>query len=214
VFSFFVYAFQSEKEYSSLQLRSQHHFRISPEYISPDDIRKVLAGAGMVDEPEIPFPQADRFDRVVDLLGLLVECERSESDITQNYNFDQRQTLYYTSAGRYLGLIGQSGDRYFLTAQGEEIMRMPYKRKYMALVEKILRHRVFREVVTAVITHSRPVAKYEVVQIMKECGLYRVSGESTYWRRAQTVIKWVEWILNLQNDYKVQNLFSNASLRS
>jgi hypothetical protein len=42
-----------------------------------------------VKEPELPFPQADRFDRVINLCELLKQKGfLSKEEITQNYDFD------------------------------------------------------------------------------------------------------------------------------
>lgn len=59
-----------------------------------------------MEEPKLPFPQADSFERVINLCELLKQKGFiSKNDITQNYDFDYRQTNYYSSAARYLGLI-------------------------------------------------------------------------------------------------------------
>ena len=34
---------------------------------------------------------------------------------------------------------------------------------------------------------------------MKSCNLTNINSDETFYRRAQTVITWVEWILNLNN---------------
>ena len=37
----------------------------------------------------------------------------------------------------------------------------------------------------------------EIEEIMKNNNLYNIDSESTYFRRASTVISWVDWIVNL-----------------
>src|SRR5690606_12713234 len=105
IFSFFIYEFVDPSRYNSLRLVEQKDFIISHEEVELDDIIEVFHTVQSVAEPEIPFPQADSFTRVVDLLGLLVENDLSKEDITRNYAFDERQTAYYTRAGMYLGLM-------------------------------------------------------------------------------------------------------------
>lgn len=70
-----------------------------------EDIYQLLERASEEEEPRIPFPQANSFPRVVDLLGLLVNEELTPEQITSVYDFDERQTDYYTNAAIYLGLI-------------------------------------------------------------------------------------------------------------
>jgi len=68
----------------------------------------------IVREPEIPFPQADSFRRIINLCELLNKSYLTKNEITANYYFDPRQSNYYTDAGRYLGLIGAFNDTFKL----------------------------------------------------------------------------------------------------
>jgi hypothetical protein len=38
--------------------------------------------------------------------------------------------------------------------------------------------------------------KENVIEIMKESKLYNVDSDSTYYRRASTIMGWINWILN------------------
>ena len=73
--------------------------------ITADDIQQVLHNVVRENEPQIPFPQADSFERVINICELLDEQDLSRNDVTERYAFDDRQTNYYTDAARYLGLI-------------------------------------------------------------------------------------------------------------
>ncbi len=42
-------------------------------------------------------------------------------------------------------------------------------------------------------------SKDEIVRIMKESNLYRISSDSTFYRRSQTISSWINWILDLVN---------------
>lgn len=204
IFSFFIYKFTDIQGYNSLQLIEQRDYIIAHEEIEIRDVTDILYGVRWVPEPEIPFPQADNFVRVVDLLGLLVENDLERNAITENYSFDQRQTNYYTRAAMYLGLVERyvTEDRYVwfrLTHQGRQLMRSAYKTKYLGLASSILEHKVFNLVLRDYIEHSAQPEKTRVVEIMKLCNLYHVDAEKTYYRRAQTILKWVEWIIDLSN---------------
>lgn len=203
VFSFFTYKFTNPLEYNSLQLVSQKNYIIAPEQIILDDIYAILQGVKIVDEPEIPFPQADTFARVVDLLGLLIENDELTAEaITSNYAFDKRQTSYYTSAGMYLGLIDKRRDgsniTYLISDLGRQIMTKRHKQKYLSLVKCILEHETFNRVLREYFSNASPVSRNKIVEIMNTCYLYNVETQSTVFRRSQTVSKWIEWILNLQ----------------
>ena len=88
---------------------------------------------------------------------------------------------------------------YTLTKAGLRILPMPYRRKYLALASAIVQHRPFYEVLKAYFSTGVPPSKLEVVAILKNNELYEVHSESTFGRRAQTVIRWVNWILDLSN---------------
>lgn len=166
----------------------------------------IFKKARFVPEPEIPFPQADAFTRVVDLLGLLCENDHSKASITMNYDFDERQTNYYTSAGMYLGLIDKYKNEnkevmYALTRKGRDIMLLRTRDKFLKLAESILAHKPFYLALSQYFTTGVVPEKQKVVELMKQCSLYHVNSESTYYRRASTVLGWINWILQLPETY-------------
>jgi hypothetical protein len=206
IFSFFIYEFTDPNRYNSLKLVEQKDFIIAHEGIVQDDIIRVFRSAQIVPEPEIPFPQADSFMRVVDLLGLLVENDLSKEKITLNYAFDERQTSYYTRAGMYLGLIETYKDEnkqvmFRLTRVGRESMGLKTKEKFLRLTQAILSHEPFKQVLAEYFEKGSLPEKARVVEIMKNSQLYNVHKESTYFRRASTVMGWINWILQLPETY-------------
>jgi predicted transcriptional regulator len=206
IFSFFIYEFVDPHKYNSLKLVEQKDFIIAHEELKYEDIVEVFQKVQIVPEPEIPFPQADSFTRVVDLLGLLVENDMSKEEITRNYAFDVRQTGYYTSAAMYLGLIEKYTDenrqvKFTLTRAGKEIMGLRTKNKFLRLTKSILTHEPFKQVLHEYFQNGFPPEKKRVIEIMHRCNLYNVHSESTYVRRASTVIGWISWILDLPEKY-------------
>lgn len=206
IFSFFIYEFTDPKRYNSLKLIGQKDFILAHEALELEDIVEVLHRVQMVPEPEVPFPQADSFTRVVDLLGMLVENDMGKEEITRNYDFDVRQTGYYTTAGMYLGLIEKYIDEnkqtmFRLTKIGREIMRLRTKEKFLRLTECILAHEPFKQVLAEYFRKGSPPEKERVIEIMKLCNLYNVHSDSTYFRRASTVTGWVNWVLDLPETY-------------
>lgn len=205
-FSFFIYEFTDPNQYNSLTLVKQQDFIIADKKITLDNLADVFHSVIPVREPAIPFPQADSFTRVVDLLGLLMNNEMNKEDITRNYDFDVRQTSYYTSAGMYLDLIEKGKDEsgqvvFRLTKHGREIMKLPTAEKFLKLTECILAHEPFRRVFSYYMEHRNMPDKSQVVAIMKNCNLYNVNSESTYFRRASTIIGWIHWIIKLIEIY-------------
>lgn len=200
IFSFFIYRFNNENVFNSIELIDQVNFIVSHDKITAQDLKDVHTKTIILPEPEVPFPQADSFHRVIDLLGLLYNDSLYKDFITENYNFDERQTNYYTDVGIYLGLIQKNKDAnrriYFsLTKQGKKIMSLPYSQKYLSIASKILEHEIFHKVFGEF--YRREIERERVVQIMQECGVYNVNSYSTLNRRASTVISYVKWIYSL-----------------
>lgn len=200
VFNLYQYEFEDPTNYNSLVLVKQKNYMIATE-ICLADIQNILRNIQVVNEPDISFPQADRMSRIINLIELLNEKSMTRQEITSEYAFDERQTNYYTDAGRYLELIDKNYDeegniKFQLTAQGHHIMMLEYKEKQLALVAQILKHKVFNEVLTRHLQYGEMPQKETIVEIMKNAQLYHIEADSTYMRRASTVIGWVNWILD------------------
>lgn len=203
IFSFFVYEFQDAGTYNSIRLMEQRNYIIAPEPISLEDIHHVLISSEVEPEPEVPFPQCNNFYRIVDLLGLLADKkELLPDEITNNYAFVPRQTDYYTNGAKYLGLLEKSKSEggeigFALTDLGREIMSKRHKGKSLGIVKQILKHEVFNRVLREYFRKSSPLTNHEIAEIMKNCTLYHVDSRNTIERRAQTVGKWIDWIVAL-----------------
>lgn len=201
VFNLYQYQFEDPRNYNSLRLVKQKNYVIATE-IFLSDIENLLRTVPLAQEPNISFPQADRMSRIVNLIELLNEKPMTKQDITSEYAFDERQTNYYTDAGRYLGLIEKGRDAdgnilFQLSARGHHIMRLEYKERQLAIVTQILKHRVFNETLKLHLQCGEMPDKQTIIQIMKRSNLYHIEADSTYLRRSSTVIGWINWILGI-----------------
>ncbi|MEN6412720.1 MAG: type II restriction endonuclease [Veillonellales bacterium] len=201
VYYLYEYQFENVNNYNSLALIKQKRYSIEAVEITLEDILQIMGNIQFVTEPEIAFPQADNFNRIINLCELLFQNEMTKDDITTNYDFDPRQTNYYTDAARYLGLIDKKRDNssivFYLTYEGEKILKLKYKVRQLNFARLILRHRPYHDVLRKYLTTRKMPSKEEIVRSMRESGLYNIEAESTYKRRASTVAGWINWILNL-----------------
>ncbi len=201
IYHLYEYAFTKPDEYSSLQIVKQKNYSIEDTEITAEDIMQVLRSVKIVEEsPNIPFPQADSFKRIINLCELLNSGDYDRAKITANYDFDSRQTSYYIAAGVYLGLIESNSNRtqsYRLTGYGKAVLRMNYKQRQLHYCKRILSHQVFYMVLELYFEKGAMPEKQEIVEIMKMCSLQNIGAESTYIRRASTVRGWIEWIVGL-----------------
>jgi hypothetical protein len=203
IFSLHVFRFRDPLLYNSIELVEQRKFRVVPSDIGLEDLAAALARARVGPEPEgIPFPQADSFARVIDLLTQLRGAGGvlTQDYITSNYAFDLRQTQYYTNAARYLGLVEwrtskKDGVTYALTALGNRIMSLPPRERNLALVECLLGREVLHQTLKPYLERGERPTNEQVVELMT-----RVRPElkgRTPGRRAQTVLSWADWVVNL-----------------
>ena len=204
IFSFFIYEFSNDENYNSLKLREQKNYTIAPEEIQRSDVDLVLNNIKVIAEPDVPFPQADKFERVVDLLSLLLERDLTKDDITENYEFDRRQTDYYTNAGLYIGLIENYKDSltkkvtFCLTSEGRSILHKRPKLKYLELINKILERQVFYLVFQLALKLGGIPPKDAICKIISE---NRPDiNDTTIKRRYFTVQGWIYWIWNQIQD--------------
>ncbi|UUX91146.1 type II restriction enzyme [Methanoplanus endosymbiosus] len=203
VFSLYEYAFDNPNHYNSLKLKKQKDYSIEDMSISVSEIEKISSSVTSVEEPKVPFPQADNFKCIINLCELLMKEDLNKEDITNKYAFDNRQTDYYTNAGRYLGIIGKkqvNGERrYFLTAEGFRYLKLPYKQRQLEYVRCILSHELFNEILISYFKTGEMPEKSVIVDFMKKYKLYNINSDSTYFRRSSTVESWISWIVCLIN---------------
>ena len=204
VFSFFIYDFSNDQDYNSLSLVKQKKYTIAPEQIQRSDVADVFSNVIVIAEPDVPFPQADRFERVVDLLSLLLEKDLTQDDITENYEFDRRQTDYYTNAGLYIGLIEKDKNSttkkstFRLTSEGKSILLKRPKLKYLDLINKILEKKVFYLVYELALKQGGIPPEDAICKIISE--IRSDINDTTIRRRCSTVRGWIFWILSQFKD--------------
>lgn len=204
IYRLYEYAFQDLNNYSSLVLVSQKNYSVEDTAIEITDIQAVLRQAQLEQEPQIPFPQADSFERVINICELLNEQELSRNDVTEQYAFDARQTNYYTDAARYLGLLEKKKDSstpfYSLSDKGKRILGLNFKQRQLAYCDCILSHKAFADTLSRYFESGSMPSTGEIVGIMKQSNLYNVSSDSTFERRSSTIKGWLNWIVGLVNE--------------
>lgn len=202
IFNIYEYKFENDEDYSSIKFVKNKKYSIEDTEIDIQDIQDIFNNINrFYEEPKIAFPQADSFNRVINLCELLLEEPMTKNDITENYAFDERQTNYYTDAARYLGLVNKNrndGNVIFeLSELGRKILNLRYKQRQLEFVKLILSHKVFYEYLRMYFENLEKPEVIDTIEIMKQCDLYNIESESTYKRRSSTIRGWVEWILDL-----------------
>jgi hypothetical protein len=203
VFHLREYEFTNVNHYNSLVLVKHKKYVIQESTFNIESLAEIVDKIKVLKEPKIPFPQANSFDRVVNLCELLNQKEfLSKEEITQNYDFDSRQTDYYSNAGKYLDLIEIGRDPItlqtscFLTTKGKQIFKQSLVDRQKEFVKLIVSHSAFKNTLKLSLENGEIPTKEAIVEIMKQSKLYNINSDSTYFRRASTIIGWINWILN------------------
>ena len=212
IFHLREYVFDDLTNYNSIRLINQKRYRIKEStalVINTETVQALIHNSIIVPEPEIPFPQADSFERIINLceiLGNKISLTKdeliSDYDFKQGDTFDMRQVDYYTNAARYLGFIERGRNEnnevcYFLTSKGINLFELPIKERQIEFSKSILSHLVFNRVLSLYFNKAEIPTKSETVQIMRESNLFHIESDDTFQRRASTILSWIDWILNL-----------------
>ncbi len=203
IFHLREYAFTNINHYNSLVLIKHKKYAVQDGAFNIETIQEILDRTKTLKEPKIPFPQADSFERVINLCELLKQKDfLTKEEITQSYDFDARQTDYYSNAGKYLGLLetgkdplnGQIGC--FLTNQGKQIFNTNLIDRQKEFVKIIISHSAFKRTLKLYLDNGEMPSKNEIVEVMKGSKLHKVGSYTTYFRRASTITGWINWIMN------------------
>ena len=210
IFYLYEYRFTDLQNYNSLELVKYKRYCLEDTHISVEDVQKVLKTIWFKKEPNIQFPQANSFERVINICELLYINDVEKNFITEEYSFDARQSSYYLDAARYLGLVEKSldldgHDCYTLTNLGKSLFSMSYKQRQLKLIEMILSYKSFYLTYEAYRNNNEMPSKDEIVSYIRQAGVVDPKtglpySDSTNKRRASTVSAWVRWIINTINN--------------
>jgi hypothetical protein len=204
VFHLREYTFEDSGYYNSIKLVHQRKYAVQDGVINIEIIQQILNTTTIKDEPEVPFPQADSFKRVINLCELLNEKYiLTKEQITQNYNFVPRQAEYYFNAGKYLGLLQRRKEDgmtiFCLTQEGANLFDLSIFNRQIKFIELILSHSMFNSTLRMYLKNGIKPAKKDIIQIMYNSNLGDITDE-TYKRRASTVVSWINWIIDLAQE--------------
>ena len=204
IYHLYEYIFEDKNNYNSLVLVNQKNYSIEDTTIEITDIQSILQHVVTEKEPEIPFPQADNFERVINICELLNDQELSRTDVTERYAFDARQTNYYTDAARYLGLVDKKYDDtipiYILSEKGKQILKLGFKQRQLAYCDCILSHKIFSDTLQKYLESGNMPPTSDIVNIMKNSNLHKIESDSTFERRSSTIKGWLNWIIGMINE--------------
>lgn len=198
IFHLREYAFDDIGHYNSLRLIKEKKYTIQEGAVNMEMVQEILDTVPLVDESRlIPFPQANSFERVINLCELLKEKgSLTKEEITINYDFAGRQTDYYTNALKYLGLLQLNSRSVRLTEAGINIFNLTIYDRQAEFIKLILAHAPFKETLKRYLRDGNIPTSHDIVEIMRNSNVNGVGTDKTYKRRASTIIGWVNWIVS------------------
>lgn len=144
----------------------------------------------------VPFPQANDFNKIVQIIEIDDEELLKDNEYMKIYLSlgTGRQISYYLSACEFLGLINK---RKF-TKLALEMRCLSKDTKILKFSQLIVSTPVFGEVFFSQYLYGE---KYNSELIAQLIGLiYKIDNLEVCKRRASTVLKWISWIENNKNN--------------
>jgi len=207
----YEYVFDNPNSFSSIRLVNKHIYTFEDCQITMRDLIDVWENTvprfdDNQDHTDIPFIQADRFDRVISLVEHLMSADNNTLTTQEVIDFMGlviRQAYYYPTAGQYLGLIDRVKSEekrveICLTPEAKKILGMGYRDRQLAFVKLMFRHKIFHDAFKFVIDTGTIPEKKDIEELMEK---YNVCNKTeTLRRRATTVRTWLNWILELNDE--------------
>lgn len=202
IFRLREYEFTTPDFYNSIRLVGYRKYAVQDEAVNLQTIIDILESSESVRNSDTPFPQADKFERVINLCELIKQKgSLPKEDIAHNYSFTSRQSDYYVNAAKFLGLVRKIRENnkavYSLSPEGIRIFDLPIFNRQIEFAKLILKHSVFRTTLRFYLDKGDVPEIAEVYDIMDNDSSSNIVSCSTRERRAQTVRSWVNWILSL-----------------
>ncbi len=193
IFHLYRYEFRDPADFRSISLVDSARYALSSSHLDAQAALDIVRAVAPEPEPAVPFPQANSFERVVNLLELIALQPLSKAEITQRYDFDPRQADYYANAARYLGLAEPVEDTWEPTEHGRRVIEQPQRdARNAALIRALAARRVFREVLELSLARGAVASTAEICAAMNGLGLSLATSR----RRASTVARWAQWVLD------------------
>lgn len=198
IFSFHVFKFTDTMNYSSIKKVEQINFILNDSLdLNLDEVKRISATVKEIEEPRnVPFPQADTFSRILDMIDYIYE-RKNKYELAEAYEFDLRQSDYYANSLVYLGLATKQDYYFKLNEDGIKIKNMHNSNKRNALIiSKILSHKPFKLAFDSTLKNGGEYDRKYISKVLLD-NVESINSMSTAHRRMQTVVAWLNWIFSV-----------------
>lgn len=207
-FFFFHYQFTNASVLNSLNLVKTGWYILGKQELTWKIINDILAACPQCPSIQnIPFPQADDFVRVLDIVERIAsneeninEVEKEEEEIAGWYDFTPRQGDYYPNAACWLGWLEREAGKWALTTEGRRLADAGLFTKQYLTIQAMAQRPVLRNALEWLGKfHTLPEREQieEWMSTAVNTGKIKFISGSTVHRRAQTIDKWLQYIKSL-----------------
>ncbi len=202
VYNIGEYRFVQEDNFSSIELVSHHLFTIGSFTFTPQTVKETLnKGPIELTSEDAPFPQADDVGKYEQILDLLLDGAVTKKSLAEHFEFDERQSDYYSNALRFLGLAVKSGPGEInISELGLTYAQATGRGRREILIRQMSQLESFRFLLAENDFDSRSGDRSELYKVMERDFEHIFEADpkdSVIKRRASTIIGWVSWIRSI-----------------
>jgi len=202
--SFYLYvcSFENPDDINSLKIEKSFKFASNGEPITMSDVVSIFENIAPSSSIHSDiFPQADRMEKIIDLLNLLDSNEHTtKEEITNYFEFDPRQTDYYLNAAAFIGMVQIVKRKGFgLSENGKGTMKKQMRDRNLDIIRAILQDEVYYQSFDYLLKNNALPDKEYIAELIRKYYPPKKNGDQTPGRRSQTVISWINWIIDLTN---------------
>lgn len=196
--AYFIYKFQFTDVFGDIVLIEKKCVALNAPLIGIPSLYDLLSQVIEENEPNnIPFPQADDIDKVIDVLSAIEEGYNTKELIAEYFEFDYRQGDYYANAARYLAFVERRGQIFINTNLGRAFLHENNgQQRTKIIITELLKKPSFRRIIRLLILRDMQInniSNKEISEIiLDEVTLSNITAD----RRASTVRSWLRWISN------------------
>jgi hypothetical protein len=196
---FYILQFAFGEEYGELRCVKSKCFTVNEPAKQPVNLKQLLAESRIEPEPDVPYPQANDLDKVIDIVTNFHSAGLTNKPaIAEFFEFDERQGDYYLNAGYYLGLLKRvpHSTEFELTREGEFIAKSENRsRRNLLLLKQMLKRPSFNDIIRLFESKNRELSLLSVDVLAPIIQKHVELNDTTSRRRASTVMSWLRWMV-------------------
>ena len=197
---FYILQFSFGEEYGDLRCLKSKCFTVNEPVRQSVNLKQLLAESQTEPEPNVPYPQANDLDKVIDIITNFHSADLTHKQtIAEFFDFDERQGDYYANAAYYLGLLKRipHSTQFELTREGGFIAKSENRsRRNLLLLKQMLKKPSFNEIIRLFEKNGRDLSSLNVDVLAPIIQTHTGLNATTAKRRASTVLSWIKWMIH------------------